>query len=296
MPISRRALAQCLATGALAASASDGAFSRLASAREGGALVIVRSDGRFVAVDPRTGDIARWNGALPASPVPIAEASPIPGIVAMPVTEGAVGYWMASADGDAFIFRVDTGASSAWWWRRDGERPVALGLPGDLEPAFPSGASARWFHGATVDAAHLGSGTLRLLAIDFETGETVLDHELDRRLELAATKVSPDGAIVAHVQSATAGIAFWAADLRGGARLVEAGIAEEPGMAAASAIEMDVAAGGEAVVVAAGLVHDWPGAPGSTVYALWSAPPDTARTLTLPGELVGIVPAGTTRP
>jgi hypothetical protein len=292
MPISRRQLIAGIgaAGGALAVPIRGGA-------QERGARVIVRNERGTLAVDPRTGDLESWDDPLPATPDPSGETTPVPDVVATPVTEGAVGYWMTDPDATAFVFRVDTGASSAWWWRRGGDRPVALDLPGDLEPAFPSGASARWFHGATIDATHLGSGTLRLLAIDVATGEMVLNHALDRRLELAATRVSADGAVVAHVQPATTGVAFWAADLRGGTRLFEAGVEEEPGPAAASAIELDAIADEEGILVATGVIRDWPGAPGPTVYTLWSAPSEVTRTVTLSGELIGIIPPGLhTRP
>lgn len=256
-----------------------------AAARERGVLVVMRDERGLLAINPRTGEVERWRGPLPATPTPVAQATPA--VVATPVTEGAVGYWMTSPGSDAFVYRIDTGASSSWWWRRDTGKAVPLDLPGDLEPAFPSGTSARWFHGATVDAAHLGAGALRLLAVDIESGEIVLDRELDRRLELAATAVSDDGAVVAHIQSSTTGVAFWAADLRGGTRLIDAGVVEEPGIAAASSIELDVAADGDAVVVAAGLIWDAPGAPAPTVYIM--CVPGAAGIVSLPGELIGIV-------
>ena len=131
---------------------------------------------------------------------------------------------------------------------------------------------------------------MRLLAVDLETGGIVLDQVLDRRLELAATRVSPEGAIVAHVQSATTGVTLWAADLRGGGvRAVVARVDEAPGMAAASAIDLDAATDGDAALVAAGIARDWPGAPEATVYTWWAAPLDIVRTASLPGELIGIV-------
>ncbi len=197
---------------------------------------------------------------------------------------------MASPTGDAFVFRLDTGATSSWWWVRNGDQAMALDLPADLEPAFPGGTSARWFHGATVEASHLGAGTLRLLAIDLATGKTMLDHELNRRLELAATAVSHDGAIVAHVQSATTGVAFWAADLRGEFREFDANMHEDPGVAAASSIDLATTADGSGVLVAAGLAWDWPRAPGPIVYVIHAWRPDVVDVVSVPGELVGIVP------
>jgi hypothetical protein len=292
MPSSRRQVIRQVGGAALASAASGLALSRGAVARGRGALVIVRTDLGLRAVDPRTGDVDAWDGPPPAVPAPdLATPAPIPAAVDTPVTEGRVGYWMASPNGGAFVFRVDTGASSEWCWRRDGARSVPLGLPDDLEPAFLSGTSARWFHGATVDAAHLGSGTLRLLAVDIETGEIVLDHDQDRRLELAATRVSDDGAIVAHVQGGNTGVAFWAADLRGGTRLSKAEVNEAPGVAAASAIDLAVAPDGDAALIAAGLRWDAPGAPTPTVYIMRAEPSDATTMLSLPGELVGIVPA-----
>jgi hypothetical protein len=258
-----------------------------AAAHKRGALVIVRNELGLRYVDPQTGTFGTWDGPLPATPVARTISTVVPAAVASPVTEGVVSYWMASPDGNAFAFRLDTGASSSWWWRRDGGKAVPLNLPGQLEPAFPSGTAARWFHGATVDDRHLGAGTLRLVAVDIETGEVALDHELDRRLELAATAVSDGGAIVAHVQSSATAVAFWAADLRDGARLIDAGVVEEPGAAAASAIELDVAEDGNAVLVAAGLIRDAPGAPAATVYIL--RVPGAAGIVSLPGELIGIV-------
>lgn len=257
-----------------------------AGATPGGSVVVVRSEAGLFAIDPRSGDVAPWHGQLLAAPAAATVASPVPEPVATPVTEGAVGYWMAAPSGGAWVFRIDTGASSRWWWVREGRRAAPLALPGNLEPALPSGTVARWFHGATVDERHLGAGTLRLLAVDLETGRTVLDQALDRRLELAATAVSDDGAIVGHAQGATTGVALWAADLRGGTRLIEAAVTHEPGKAAASAIDLDVAEDGDAVLMAAGLVRDWPGAPDPTVSILRA--PGAVGIITFPGELVGI--------
>ncbi len=282
MPFSRRAL--------IASIGATLAVPKLAFASGAGARVIVRGSDGVVAVDPRTGDTGAWDGPLPATPAAGRATQPVPPVIATPVTEGSVGYWMATPGEDGFIFRLDTGASATWWWRRPGGRAMALDLPADLEPAFPSGTSARWFHGATVDSSHLGSGTLRLLAVDIESGERVLDHELDRRLELAATKVSDDGAVVAHVQSSTTGVAVWAADLRDGARQIDAVVEGEAGLAAASAIDLAVAADGDAALVAAGLAWSWRGAPEPAVTILWSAAPDVVSVHTVPGKLFGIAP------
>lgn len=290
MASSRRQLIRQVGGGAFALAAGGRVPAHAASARRGGALVIVRNDLGLRGVDPRTGEIGAWDGPLPPTPAPVPATPPVPDAVATPVTEGRVGYWMASPDGDAFVFRVDTGTSSAWWWRRDGDRAARLDLPGDLEPALPSGTSARWFHGASLDAAHLGSGTLRLLAVEIATGETVLDRAFDRRLELAATTVSGDGAIVAHVQSSTTGVDLWAADLRGGTRDYRTVVGEDPAVAAASAIELDVAPDGDAALLAAGLVRDWPGAPEPEVYIMRAASPDAVHMVTLSGDLLGIIP------
>jgi hypothetical protein len=225
--------------------------------------------------------------ATPTASVPIERSSPaVPETLTAIVTEGSVGYWMASPEGAGHVFRVDTGASSTWWWRGPGTRAARLDLPGDLEPALPSGTMSRWFHGATIDAAHLGSGSLRLFAVDVVSGEIVLNHALDRRLELAAMAVSGDGAVVAHVQGANDGVAFWVADLRGGLRIVEAGIEEAPVTAAASAIDLRVAADGDDVLVAAGLLRDGSGSPETSVYILRAA----IGVMTIRGELIGIVP------
>ena len=122
-----------------------------AVAHERCALVIVRNEQGLRYVDPQTGTFGTWDGPLPATPVARTISTVVPAAVASPVTEGVVSYWMASPDGNAFAFRLDTGASSSWWWRRDGGKAVPLNLPGQLEPALPSGTAARWFHGATVD-------------------------------------------------------------------------------------------------------------------------------------------------
>lgn len=280
LPLSRRRLLG-VAGGALVAP-------KRAGASDCGARVIVRTRHGLVAVDPRTGDTDAWRAGLPATPAAGSPAPVIPDVVALPVTEGTVGYWMSAPGAAGFIFRYDSGPASTWWWRHPEGRATKLDLPGELEPALPVGTTARWFHGATIDARHLGAGTLRLLAVDIETGETVLDHALDRRLELAATAVSDDGAIVAHVQSAATGVAFWAADLRDGTRVFDANVVEEPAIAAASSIDLKVVADGDAVLAAAGLVRDSPGAPAPTVHVMHAVSPNDITTTSHPGELVDI--------
>jgi hypothetical protein len=260
-----------------------------ARAESAAAAVLVRQPGGEIVAVTASG-VEPFREPLPATPesMPQVTATPPESLVAT-VAGGAIGYWMTSPDGAAVIFRVDSGVSSTWWWRRGDARAMSLELPGDLQPAFPSGASARWFHGAMLDAAHLGSGTLRLLALDLATGELVLDAVLDRRLELAATAVSDDGAAVAHVQGTTAGAAFWAADLRGRTRVFDAKVVGEPGTAAASSIDLAVSTDGDAMLVAAGLAWDWPGAPGPAVSIMRAASPDALELSSLPGELIGIV-------
>ncbi len=279
----RRRLLASLATAALV----PGMFA--VRAREpgtrGSLVVLVRQADGVVAVNPHTGAVVTADLRL-ATP----SARAIPALSSTPslLTDTDSRYWMVSPDGDAGVWqRVGDGA---WWWLRDGQHPCRLDLPADLEPALPSGAVARWFHGATVDAAHLGTGTLRLIAVDIETGEIVLDRSFDRRLELAATAVSDDGDVVAHVQGGNTMIDIWAVDLTRD-REMETSVPIQPAAPVApGAIDLEVARDTSGAVVAAGLRWEWPGHPDPRVLVVGETAAGDSRVTEVPGELLGIQP------
>ena len=262
-------------------------FARTVAAAEDDLVVLVgEPDGCLVMVAEN--DIIPVLEPLPATPIPATPSATVPATLDDAVTEGRVDYWLT--DGAAFVFRLDTGAAASWWWLPDGGRSRRLPLLADLEPALPSGSEARWFHGATVDAEHLGSGTLRLLAVEVATGEVILDQQRDRRLELAATTVTPDGAVVAHAQGLPGGVELWAADLRS-ATIHESGSFDPAVTVAPSGIHLLAATTGDRISVAAGLTWSRPEDPAPQV-AIARYPSSTMSGIaTLDGELVGIVPA-----
>lgn len=260
----------------------------LAARADGEQAVVVRlPDSRVMALT-RDGLLpARWQAIAPeATPV----ARPVPEELTAITSEGAVGYWLGSPDGRAAVLRIDSGETSRWWWRGPDTRARQLDLPPDLEPARPSGSTAAWFHGATVDAAHLGAGTLRLLAVELARGAVVLDETRDRRLELAATAVSLSGAIVGHVQAANTGVSLWAADLRHEGRVYPLTVTEAPTPASASAVRAVVAEDGERALLAAELVRSDASGERATVHAMWGMSRGRAHAAEVTGELLGIVP------
>lgn len=260
-------------------------------ARAGGeqAVVVRLEDGRVMALTRGDRVPARWQEAAPeAAPT----ARPVPDELAAIASEGRVGYWLGSPDGQAAVLRIDSGETSRWWWRGPDTRARQLDLPPDLEPARPSGMAAGWFHGAVVDAAHLGAGTLRLLAVEMASGAIVLDAAHDRRLELAATTVSPSGAIVGHAQAANTGVSMWAADLRHEGRAYELTVTEAPASASASAVRALVAEDEERALLVAELVRSEAGGERSTVHALWGVSAGLTHAAAVAGELLGVVPLG----
>ena len=266
-----------------------------ASAGSPALVVLVRQPDGVVAFDPQTGETRPAGaplGCLPES-TPKGQrrsAASTPSPPAVPVA-GDVQYWMGTPSGDAFIVQVAGSASATWWyWQPDDEpRSLSLPLPDDVEPALASGTAARWFHGATVDAHHLGSGALRLLAVDLADGMVVLDDVMDRRLELAATKVGDDGAVVAHVQGGNTQVDIWAADLRYGSAPVEVNVPIEPAAAVApSAIELRVAVNGDRMVVAAGPSWAWPDHPNPFVIIVSSDSGAAPVVSTVQGAVVGL--------
>lgn len=286
--IDRRALLQRAALVALGmALGPDG----VAAGDDDLAVLVRQPDGRLVIVTGNELLPVREPLATPA-PSPTATSSPValPAALDAAVTEGTVGYWMGAPDGSAHIFRLDTGVASTWWWLGNGGRPARLPLQDGLEPAFPSGAGARWFHGAMIDEAHLGAGTLRLMAVEIATGEIVLDHELDRRLELAATAVTPGGEVVAHAQGVTGGVEFWVADLRPD-RIYASGMAESRLTVAPSAIALHVAVERDGVIVAAELAWSPPERPHPLVVVERYIDPNTVVGASLDGDVIAIVPA-----
>lgn len=249
------------------------------------AVVIVRQGDALLAVDPVSGKVA-----------PCAEcATPVTGMAGTAVSteppaalrsDGEIDYWMQSDDGSAVIYRRSTGSASSWWWLGETSRMLSE-LPPTLEPGLPSGSTARWFHGASVVEEHIGTGSLRLLAVDIVTGEVALDEVFDRRLELAATTIGDDGSVVAHLQGGNTRIQLWMADLleRG---TMDVAIPVEPAAPVApSAIELAVARD-DRVVVAAGLSWSAVDHPEPFVVIV-SGHIDTEPTIiTVTGELAGI--------
>ena len=288
----RRLLQRGLA--ALAAGALVRTAARIpAGAASPGQVVLVRQSDGVVAVDPRSGETSpvdvpphRLPGATPAGAPRIAASPSVPD--GFP-NGGEVSYWMTTPDGGAYIARRSGGA---WWYWRVGEEPRPLPLPDELEPAWPSGSDGRWFHGAAITVEQLGSGTLRLMAVDLADGAIVLDHELDRRLELAATAVSEDGAVVAHVQAGNARVDIWLADLRREAARVEVSIPiDPPAPVAASAIDLRVAEVSDGAVIAVGLSWAWPDHPEPMVVIVSIDEGTEPMVTTTSGELIGIVTA-----
>jgi hypothetical protein len=157
-----------------------------------------------------------------------------------------------------------------------------------LEPALPSGTVAPWFHGATVDAAHLGTGSLRLIAVDIETGKVALDRSFDRRLELAATAVSDEGAVVAHVQGGNTHIDIWAADLAHATEVSTSVPIHPAAPVAPGALDLEVRMDAFNAVVAAGLRWEWPGHPAPRVIVVGMMADGGSRVTEVPGALIGI--------
>jgi hypothetical protein len=276
--VSRRQLLR----GALGASLLAMAGAGREGAGAGGVLVVVREQGDDrVGIDPHTG--ARVDavpgGAMPEAERPCAHIARSAVIVA-----GAARYRRHWPDGDAHLVLAGDRDGGTWWYWRPDTAPVMLDLPPGLEPAHPSDACGRWYHGATVSADHLGSGTLRLLAVDLASGEVALDRSLERRLELSATAVSDDGAAVAHLQGGNTQLALWLADVRGDVSEVELAIPIDPAPVAPSAIDLRVVTDGDCVVLAAEASWSGPGHPGPLVVVLSAGAGEPVVT-TLPGEL-----------
>lgn len=265
-------------------------WSSLAAARER-LVVVVRQAAGMVAVDPHFGLVT----PIPGGATPVADslnAAPtsddLPDALQGIVGDGEIDYWMQSPDGSTFIFRRSMTRTASWWWLSDA--PKALNdLPADLEVGLPSSSSGRWFHGAVVHPDHLGSGSLRLLAVDMATGDVVLDEMFDRRLELAAIAIGDNGSLVSHVQGGNTHVDVWVADLLDQGTM-EATIPIEPrAPAAPSAIELAVARDDNAVV-AVGLSWSAAGHPEPIVVIVsWHTGRKPTIT-TVAGELVGIGP------
>ncbi|HEV2127431.1 MAG TPA: hypothetical protein VGR22_02300, partial [Thermomicrobiales bacterium] len=255
-----------------------------AAAHPSGVVVVVwQPDGTAVAVDPHTGQ-----------PVPLPVSTSNTSIEApgacpehddsVVLVAGAVRYRQHWPKADAHLLLAGEGEGAGWWYWRRGLAMHMLDLPVDLETAFPSNSCARWFHGALVHADHLGSGTLRLLAVDLATGEMMLDREFDRRLELAATDVSPDGAAVAHLQGGNTRLDLWLADLRGQGRDVELGIPIGPAPVAPAAIDLRVVTDGDRTVAIAGVSWSQPDHPAPFVLLVSVGNGEPVIT-TVPGEI-----------
>ena len=141
-----------------------------------------------------------------------------------------------------------------------------------------------------MDAEHLGAGSLRLLAVDIRNGEIVLDEAFDRRLELAATAVSGEGSVVAHIQGGNTRIGLWITNLPWQAT-VEMTIPVVPeAPVAPSEIGLE-AVGGDSPVVAAGVAWSAPEHPGPFVIIVALGRGADPVVNTIQGELVGIVAA-----
>lgn len=262
--------------------------SRTVTASEAHLVVLVRQPERsLVAIDAHTGaQVDVPAGMLPASPAAVAvcpdHAQSI-GIVA-----GAARYRQHWPETDAHLLQAGNGEDARWWYWRPGYATRMLDLPPELEPAFPTDTCARWFHGARLDAAHLGSGSLRLVAVDLASGETVLDRAYDRRLELAATAVSPDGASVAHLQGGNTPLDLWLSDLRGEGRSAAVEIPIEPTPVAPAAIELHVRADGDRAVAVAGVAWTRPEHP-EPLVAIASLGDGNPVVTTVLGELVDVM-------
>ena len=267
------------------------ALSRNGAARAG-MRVIVRQAGGIVAVDARSGNVTPLDERFDitsATDPGIRTPEPAHEFPSEHGLDGSVDYWISSIDGSAHLFRLETDVELSWWWQKAGEVPVPVALSSDLETAFPTGHAGQWFHGASVDAAHLGTGTLCLMAVETATGTLVLDWELDRRLELAATSVSDGGAVVGHVQGGNTQVEMRVVDLRSGPESVAVKVDVQPARAAASAIDLRVTEDGESALAVAGLSWSAPGDPESMVIIVSSDSIADPAVTEIPGELIGLV-------
>lgn len=283
----RQLLKRTLTATTSAAIASRAALPAEATGRERG-VVIVRQGDAVVAVDPVSGKATpAAESATPAPRTTSASVVPLEPPAALQ-TDGEIDYWMRSEDGRAFVYRLVTDSGSSWWWLGEVRSQLPV-LPQNLEPGFPSGSTARWFHGASVEAEHLGAGSLRLLAVDVSHGTVVLDEVFDRRLELAATTISDGGSLVAHLQGGNTRIDLWLADLRRRVR-TEITVPIDPAAPVApSEIDLEVA-GGDNAVVAAGLAWSVPDHPQPFVVIVSTGASTDPIVTTIPGRLVGITP------
>lgn len=266
-----------------------------AAGHSGGPVVVVRQSGRLVAVDPGTGD--SWSVGGIANPVTAtstaggdARAAGDAAIDRLDV-DGEVDYWMSSPGHHALLYRARVDGAATWWWRNEHSSMSLPELPPHLEPQFPAGGSGRWFHGARISAEHLGAGELRLIAVDLEDGSIVLDQIHDRRLELAATAVSDEGAIVAHAQAGNTQVELWATDLRFRDASIDLAVGIDAAPVAASAIDLHVAGDGDEAVIAAGLAWHWPEHPNPMVVIAMADRKHRPVATKVAGELIGIVPA-----
>lgn len=205
--------------------------------------------------------------------------------------DGAIDYWYASTDGSSVVFRTTNTGGSTWSLWRPGHAPRGLPeLPGELAPAFASGSSGRWFHGATTNEAHLGSGERRFMAMDVMTGEIVLDQVADARLELSATTVSADGSVLAHVQAGNTGVKIMVVYLGTSAEVFRTSIERNPASAAASAIDVRIEVGEGMSIVAAGFSWDRPDHPAPWVASVSRTVNAAPLVRSVAGTLLGIVP------
>lgn len=245
-----------------AATTMLGARGRAAAGLAAAGVIVRQPDGTRLRVDPHTGDVrpAFDHDVMESWDHPVASCSDGQDV---PIgVEGAARYRQHWTVGDANLLLAGRDPGAQWWYWRTGRQTRVVDMPVGIEPAFASRSCARWFHGAQVHSAHLGSGTLRLLAFDLQSGETVLDRAFDRRLELAATAVSPpDGAVVAHVQGGNTQIDLWIADLRSRGRKRAFSLPIDPAPVAPSAIDLRVMTDGHRSVAVAGVTWSRPDHP-----------------------------------
>jgi len=248
-----------------------------------GEVVVVRQGDALVTVDPATGRVIPCGRdmAVGSPETGLATPAALPAALTRSVP-GEIDYWMATPGQTACIGRVVMENGDPGWWRWDGAWH-RIELPPDLEPGLPSGTVAWWFHGALIEADHLGSGSLRLLAVEIATGTIVLDDTRDRRLELASTAIGDGGATVAHLQGGNTQVELWMADLRRRETAVITVPLDPPAPVAPSEIELDVSG----TVVAAGLAwSSWDHHAPTVLIAEWSADDPVVRVV--PGRLEGL--------
>lgn len=206
---------------------------------------------------------------------------------------GNVGGWMSTVDGDNLLLgRDEQGTGRQWWYWRRGEAAWLLpDLPVNLTMAGRSGRAGRWFHGAVLSQASLGAGNLRLMTVDLNSGGIVFDEVVDRRLELAATRISDDGSVLAHVQAGNTGVEMLVASFGEETARETFRVDIEDVPVAAAEIVLDVAGNARNGIVAAGLQWGNPDHHAPIVLMSVVVDGESQVPMRIDGELIGVVPA-----